>query len=82
MFKTFLVILSGLIALIVSVLLIATTMRTALIPHPYCEKIYQTVNQCIPGCVWEFHEDEFTGIKISEDIAPLAPKNPPTCEGR
>lgn len=80
MLKKILIIICGIIALPFCVLFIATTLKKPLIPEQYCKQIYSAVKQCVPGCIWEFHEDVFTGYSIED--TPLQPKNETTCGGR
>lgn len=81
MLKILLVIVSAVLACVISVLLIATSFKKPIIPKEYCQKIYTTARQCVPGCVWQLHEDIYTGIDIEKDSTAFFPQNEPTCEG-
>jgi hypothetical protein len=73
---------SALIAVLIALLLIATSFKTPLISNQYCKKIYTTIKQCVPGCDWQLHEDIYKGIDIEQDSTAFFPQNEPTCEGR
>ncbi len=82
MIKKIGVILAVIFTLIFSVLFIATTFKEPIIPNQYCEQIYSYAKQCVPGCVWELHEPEFTGFVIEKNSTPFIPQGTPTCNGR
>jgi hypothetical protein len=82
MFKKILLVLSLPVGIIVSLLLISNAFKFAVIPDQYCKKINTTIHQCIPGCVWQLHEDVYKGVDIEQNSTAFFPQNEPTCEGR
>lgn len=81
MIKKLSLILIALIASVFCILLIATTFKKPLIPNQYCEKIYSTVKQCVPGCIWIFNEKEFSGFVMDDKTTPFLPQGETACSG-